>query len=191
MQVNALPELSYVVVNHRISVDSQPQVRCSLEDLSSSRCTWRLPLKAVYDKIVKLVKPIAKRFDLDLDLFGETAFYRSSPDAVSGGQLKVFGIKYISLSLFLSVTSICSPRWLLTQVSRNSELSPAPISLTSAPTWEALSGTIQHIYAQRFEDGLVVSPALMTGNTDTRFMVSCPGRRGFVLTQSELSFSWI
>lgn len=49
------------------------------------------------------------------------------------------------------------------------ELEPAPISQTSqSEKWKLLASTIKHSFDERFGD-LIVSPSVMTGNTDTRF----------------------
>lgn len=88
LEVNALPETSFVVVNYRISVDSTPQF--------------------VMDKITSRVLPIAKKHGLDVDAFGTKYSFRAealaeegsfgsfgfSSDAdVPGGELKITALK--------------------------------------------------------------------------------------------------
>ncbi|KAL8291771.1 hypothetical protein RQP46_002029 [Phenoliferia psychrophenolica] len=109
----------------------------------------------VRDKITERILPLAKKHSLDLDAFGQKFSFKSEVLAdgmdfmsqpfseVSGGELKIMAIN---------------------------ELEPAPVSPTSAPQWKLLSSTIKHAYGAKYPDGLVVSPSVMTGNTDTRFM---------------------
>ncbi|KAK4704079.1 Gly-Xaa carboxypeptidase, partial [Phenoliferia sp. Uapishka_3] len=129
VKVNALPETSYVVVNYRVAVDSSPQV--------------------VIDKITTLMLPIAHKFSLDLDAFGQKFSFKpeesleGASDEIVGGELKILAVN---------------------------ALEPAPISPTASKQWKILSSTIQHVYQSKYPDGLVVSPSVMTGNTDTRFM---------------------
>ncbi|GAA5893738.1 hypothetical protein JCM5296_001121 [Sporobolomyces johnsonii] len=125
IKVNALPELSYVVVNYRIEVNSDPQ--------------------AIKHHISKIVSPIAKQFNLDVDLFGSTHSFRAGPELESGGSLQVWSIN---------------------------DLFPAPVSPVDSPAWDLFSGTLKHTFGPRSGNSseLVVAPAIMTGNTDTRYM---------------------
>ncbi|KAI5480436.1 peptidase family M20/M25/M40 [Pseudohyphozyma bogoriensis] len=125
--------------------------------------------KDVKDKITKQLFATAKKYKLDVDAFGTTYSFRPSPQSPSRGVLKAIGI---------------------------GELEAAPVSLTSARPWEVLSSTIQHAFSNRFPDGLVVSPGMDTGNTDThsywsltkniyRFTPSDPSSNEFIHTVDE------
>ncbi|GAA5949200.1 hypothetical protein JCM21900_000857 [Sporobolomyces salmonicolor] len=133
VKVNALPELSYVVVNYRIDVNSEPQ--------------------AIKHHISKIVSPIAEQFQLEVDLFGSKHSFRQGNGLESGGSLQVESIK------------LTRPEW-------SSDLFPAPVSPVDSPAWDVFSGTIKHAFGPRFGSSseLIVAPAIMTGNTDTRYM---------------------
>lgn len=98
--------------------------------------------QVIEDRISRHLEIIGKRYSLDIDAFGELTSYRSGIEPVATGHLVVTGIN---------------------------ELEPAPVTPTGTKEWETLAATIQHVYASRFDKGLVVSPCVMTGNTDTRF----------------------
>lgn len=92
---------------------------------------------------------LAKAHNLDLDAFGKKISVRSD-EAISGGQLKLVGIKYVD---------IYSPCFDDSYFSR-SELEPAPVSPTSTKEWQVLSASIKHAFADRY-DSLLVSPCVM------------------------------
>lgn len=56
----------------------------------------------------------------------------------------------------------------------DSELPVAPVSpTTGSKAWDILSGTIKHTL-NRSKGELIVSPGIMTGNTDTRRVAELP-----------------
>ncbi|GAA5910995.1 hypothetical protein JCM6882_006742 [Rhodosporidiobolus microsporus] len=130
VKVNALPELVVLVVNYRVDVASDTD--------------------AVKKRIVALVKPIAERFHLEVDGFGEHFSYASS--GVSGGRLDIRA-------------SVDHPA--------------APLSPTeNNPIWDTFAGSIKHAFGHRFPDSdLLVSPSLMLGNTDVRWYTNVTKNR--------------
>ncbi|GAA6002515.1 hypothetical protein JCM10207_001158 [Rhodosporidiobolus poonsookiae] len=128
VKVNALPELVNVVVNYRVDVSSSTQ--------------------EVKQRIVELVKPLARRFNLELDAFGHSY----SSESTAGGKLVV---------------------------EATVEHPAAPLSSTTDnPVWDTFAGTIKHAFGHRFPDqDLVVSPALMLGNTDVRWYTNVTPNR--------------
>ncbi|GAA5928677.1 M20 family metallopeptidase [Sporobolomyces koalae] len=117
VKVNALPESVELVANYRVAVGSS--------------------VEAVKEHIAALVRPVADRFELSIELFGS----QMTRAGESGGHIKVVSIN---------------------------ELQPAPVSPTSGSVaWDVLAGTIRHTLDR--DDQLVVAPAIMTGNTDTRY----------------------
>ncbi|KAM0750795.1 carboxypeptidase S [Meredithblackwellia eburnea MCA 4105] len=137
VKVNALPETAFVVINHRIAVDSNSQ--------------------QVMDHVTERVLPLVKKHGLDLDAFGNKFSFRDQA-VLDQAEVGVFG----------QLLSADVPGGELKIVAVNA-LEPAPVSPTNSSQWELLSSTIQHCYGPQFPDGLVVSPAVMTGNTDTRY----------------------
>lgn len=74
--MNALPELVSATVNYRVSVDSMPHV--------------------VREKVVKIVKPLAKKFGLEVNAFGESIDVDAKDGKrAPGGVLDIVGIKYV------------------------------------------------------------------------------------------------
>lgn len=73
VKVNALPEVAFAVVNHRIAVDS------SVQDVKES--------------IRKVVEPIATANNLELDFFGEALRAGSLGGAETAGRLVVESLK--------------------------------------------------------------------------------------------------
>lgn len=69
VKVNALPELGFVTVNYRVSVDQT--------------------LREVEESIVKHILPLAERFGLDVSAFGEEHSYRPPGALVSPGKLVI------------------------------------------------------------------------------------------------------
>lgn len=147
VKINAMPEKIRIGVNHRIAPqNSIPEVK---------------------SHILKLLKPIAKKYGLSVIAFkGEEL----NPADLDADEFKpTYEVDY---NATLALTSSQG-----TQV--------APISPSSGPVWDVFSGTIQHSFA--FEDGTVVPVGeLMTGNTDTRHYLNLsthiyrwtPTRRG-------------
>ncbi|KAH8913972.1 hypothetical protein BT69DRAFT_43753, partial [Atractiella rhizophila] len=120
VKVNALPELTFVVVDHRIRPGSTP------ED--------------IMEHVASLIDPIAQEFSLDVEAFGISRNHSTSEEW--GGALKLTAIK---------------------------PLNPAPVSPPN-DAWAKLSGTIRHVYENDEYPKVIVAPAIMTGNTDTRHM---------------------
>ncbi|KAL7628342.1 hypothetical protein AAE478_002544 [Parahypoxylon ruwenzoriense] len=111
-------------------------------------------ISAVKANILKQIQPIVKKFRLSVIAFkGED----HNPD-VELGEITEGGV----------VNPMYEVDYNGTLVLRSSQATlVAPISPTSGPVWDVLSGTIQHSFA--FEGGRVVPVGeLMTGNTDTR-----------------------
>lgn len=107
--VNALPETSFVVVNHRIAVDSSASVRPR-----SSSCVEHVSKysnsQVIKEKLTDHAVALAKVHNLDVDAFGEK-FSFGEDGALSGGQLKLVGIKCVSLrSSFVPECSFLSQR---------------------------------------------------------------------------------
>lgn len=114
VKVNALPERTTAVVNHRINIGEHSS------DVTS--------------KITHIARKVAHKYNLTLHAFGNESETPSS----------------ITLS------------------NKAHTLEPAPITPTEATTvspWSILSGTIKALYGE----DIVVAPALMTGNTDTKY----------------------
>lgn len=76
------------------------------------------------------------------------------------------------------------------------ELEAAPVTLTTTKQWALLAGTIGHAFSTRFPQGIVVSPSMDTGNTDShadwnltkeifRFTPSDPKVHEFIHTVNE------
>ncbi|GAA5842474.1 hypothetical protein JCM11251_007323 [Rhodosporidiobolus azoricus] len=130
VKVNALPELVTLVVNYRVDVASSPD--------------------AVKSRIVDLVKPVAKRFHLEVNGFGEKISYAT--DILQGGRLDIGAAV---------------------------EHPAAPLSSTdNNPVWDTFAGTIKHTFGHRFpEQDLLVSPSLMLGNTDVRWYTNVTQNR--------------
>lgn len=114
VKVNALPERTSVVVNHRVNIGDKPET--------------------VWKRIKKISKPIAKKYNLTLHAFDGT---EEAPE---------------SISLSASETT----------------LNPAPVTPTDADRmtpYRVLAGTTRALYGEE----MIVSPGIMTGNTDTRY----------------------
>ncbi|KAI0675970.1 carboxypeptidase S [Trametes maxima] len=126
VKVNALPEHAEVIVNHRIDIHSS--------------------VGALKRHIENVVRPIAERFGLDLEAFGEAIKFEEGRE--SAGLLKIsdaFG----------------------------TALEPAPITPTghSGP-FQLLSGTIIGVLGSSHREGydkkVFIAPGMSTGNTDTK-----------------------
>ncbi|KAM0754235.1 carboxypeptidase S [Meredithblackwellia eburnea MCA 4105] len=118
----------------------------ALPETTSFTVNYRIDVNSnpqeVKDKITSLLLPIAQKHHLEVEAFG-TTFGSPSSTSAAGGLLKV-------------VTHV--------------ELAPAPITPTSgSAVWEVLSGTIQHVFVDKYNGTLVVSPCIMGGNGDTAF----------------------
>ncbi|KAL1691810.1 hypothetical protein GGG16DRAFT_112730 [Schizophyllum commune] len=120
---NALPEQAFVVINHRISTSSNSST-IQAGDIARAR-------------------PIAEKFNLTLEAFGETL---SNPAYPSFGRLAIG-----SKDQFF--------------------LDPAPVTPFSADSkpWNLLGGTIKAVHAAQVGEDIVVAPGVPSGNTDTRF----------------------
>ncbi|KAJ2920853.1 hypothetical protein H1R20_g16240, partial [Candolleomyces eurysporus] len=126
---NALPEQAWAIVNHRVSVTS------SVAELK--------------ERDVKLLEPIARKFNLSYTAFGAQ---------ITEGGVPAHG------SLVLS------------DLSRGG-LEPAPVTPTGADAlpYKLLSGTIKatfNAYRGKIDSDtseIVVAPSMMSGNTDTKF----------------------
>lgn len=91
VKVNALPETSFFVVNHRVAVDSTLQVRFVLLSVRRLILTTPSPQQAVKDNIAAQMKQVAKRHSLDVEMFGEQYSFRTEDK--SGGLLEVVVIQ--------------------------------------------------------------------------------------------------
>jgi Gly-Xaa carboxypeptidase len=99
-------------------------------------------LKTVIDRDTRLVKPLAEAFNLSFTAFGTCVFPEGKP---ANGHLEL------------------NDAW-------GYALEPAPITPIDGAPYKLLSGTIIAAYkAQTDNDTIVVSPAVMSGNTDTRY----------------------
>lgn len=142
VKVNALPETAYAVINHRIA-----EHRCILRlSICLVRLLARSSVGELKQRLAKVLHPIAKRFDLSLDVFGRNV----SAGTGTGGHLAL------------------SVAW-------ESGLEPAPVTPTgdSAP-FVLLSGTIQATARRtpRYENRtFIVKPTLALGNTGAFFDV--------------------
>ncbi|KAI0831872.1 carboxypeptidase S [Trametes gibbosa] len=123
VKTNALPERAEAIVNHRIDVHSS--------------------VGALKKRITAVVKPVAERFGLELDAFGETGDVEGS-----SGLLKIsdaFG----------------------------TALEPAPVTpLGDSGPFQLLSGTIVGVLGASNRTGYdkktFIAPGMSTGNTDTK-----------------------
>ncbi|KAK7687700.1 hypothetical protein QCA50_008916 [Cerrena zonata] len=125
---NALPENAYAVVNHRIAQHSS--------------------VSAVKAHIVDTLTPIAKKFNLTLDAFGDELHGMSN--VVSSGHLKL------------------TDAW-------GTALEPAPVTpWIENSAFDFLAGTIQTVVktSKRWNNPdipVAVAPGILSGNTDTRY----------------------
>lgn len=107
----------------------------------------------VKTKILTLTKKVAKKYGLELDAFGAANTLGNLPD-----------------------NELPKGKFILTAIG---ELDPAPLTpVENNPTWDLIGGTIRHVYEDFavFPDSdpsvdpkVQMSPAVMTGNTDTRY----------------------
>ncbi|KAH9849891.1 carboxypeptidase S [Lenzites betulinus] len=123
VKTNALPEHAEVIVNHRIDVHSS--------------------VGALKQRIVAVVKPVAQRFGLELDAFGETGIAEGSS-----------GLLEISDAF-------------------GTALEPAPVTpLGDGGPFQLLSGTIIGVLGSSNRTGYdkkaFIAPGMSTGNTDTK-----------------------
>ncbi|CDO72068.1 hypothetical protein BN946_scf184962.g11 [Trametes cinnabarina] len=125
VKTNALPERAEVVVNHRIDIHSS--------------------VAALKKRIAAVVQPVAERFGLDLDAFGENVVLPSDGERESAGLLRIsdaFG----------------------------TALEPAPITpMGESGPFKLLSGTIIGVLGASNRTGydkkIFVAPGMSTGNT--------------------------
>ena len=142
---NALPELAWAVVNHRISV-----IRYDYHPLRTVHNWCDFPCSSVSEvqaRDTALLTQLANTFNLTYNAFGSQI---SEEGASASGTLT------------------------LSAMIQNS-LEPAPITPIGedAAPYQLLSGTIKATYnAHRSindADTVIVAPSTMSGNTDTRF----------------------
>lgn len=115
----------------------------------NSRIAVEQDLEFAKSSVVKTLYGFARRFDFGIEAFGV---------ALPGFEDTTKGV--------FKVTS-------------HGDLEPAPItSIENNPTWDVLAGTIKHVFEDfasypesELADGspVIVTPSLMTGNTDTKF----------------------
>lgn len=125
LKINALPEEVVTEVNHRIIYGSS--------------------IGQIQEKVLRAVRPVAKRFGLSIDAFGvRMEFDDSTP------------LGKVTLTTY-------------------DGLQTAPVTPTeNNPTWKLLSGTIRHVFEDSKsafnvnQKPIFVAPSIMSGNTDTR-----------------------
>ncbi|KAG0688583.1 hypothetical protein C6P40_000765 [Pichia californica] len=132
VKVNALPEFVELRLNSRIALEEN--------------------ITFAYEKFVKNVETIAKKYDLGLNVEYP---YNKGEDVVilPPTDVGVFSVK----SLFV--------------------LEPSPITPVGDKKWKVFAGTTRHIYEElaypeiyeNSEEQVIVTPGLGTGNTDTRY----------------------
>ncbi|KAI5480516.1 carboxypeptidase S [Pseudohyphozyma bogoriensis] len=114
VKINAIPEYSEVVINHRVSIDST--------------------LESVYSHIKDVVLPIAEKHGLTLNIFNETI--RFEPDLaedIPGGELKIYADRKTIKPAPISPTS--APQWaLLSSTIQHVYADQYPQGLTVAPS---------------------------------------------------------
>lgn len=88
VKVNALPETSSVVVNYRVSVDSSTSVRLGHDHSPLFMKLTRVPAlyQVVKNRVAKHMVALARKFHLDLEVFGEKSSF-ALKGKVSGGLL--------------------------------------------------------------------------------------------------------
>lgn len=106
--------------------------------VANHRVSVDAEVQDVKDKLERLIAPVAKKHGIDVDFFGKEV--QAQAGGPSASKLKLKGIN---------------------------ALEPAPITPTGTAAWEVLSSAIQGVFAKDGEP-IIVSPAIMTGNTDTR-----------------------
>lgn len=116
-----------------------------VEATLNQRVAIESSVQETVDHLVEMhLKPIAEKYNLGLIVHGETIF---EPTANGFFDLK-----------------------------KTLNFNPAPSTPTSGKEWDLFAGTIRHIYEdfifpEKFVDSeLVVSPSVMSGNTDTKSM---------------------
>lgn len=131
VKVNALPEVVTAVVNHRIAMGSNHQ--------------------ELQDRVVEVLSPIIKRYNLTLDAFGEVKHAGAGKVVLS----EAFG--YYTDPAPISPFTVEDPVWrVMASTARGMWASRPDVSA---------DGTMVQLEAG---DDLVMSPFAMTGNTDTR-----------------------
>ncbi|ODQ80647.1 hypothetical protein BABINDRAFT_160894 [Babjeviella inositovora NRRL Y-12698] len=139
---NALPEHVRLVVNHRISTD---------ETVGST-----------IEHLLEVVQSIADKYHYPVYYDNKT---------VSLQKFRIENADYKSLG----------SSWGEFNITILDSLEPAPISLTRDDVWKVLAGTTRHVFEDAVfnadtlfgclmtTDSVIVSPALMPANTDTRY----------------------
>lgn len=146
VKINALPEVVTALVNHRISVAS------SVDELQHA--------------IIKKLAPKAAELGLELEAWGKSvdlAAYAASSRGCTGS---MFGHKK-------KKPAPAKRGKLVIDVAFNSTLDVAPVSpyTLDSPAWNIFAGTTRSVYESGPNAGrgeLIVSPAVFTGNTDTK-----------------------
>ena len=148
MKSNALPELAWAVVNHRISVLRYDHSSKLFANSTKLICDFLCSsVSEVQNHDTVLLKHLAKTFNLTYSAFGRQI---SEEGASASGTLTL-------------------------SAAFQNGLEPAPITPTGADAapYQLLSGTIKATYnAHRSindADAIIVAPSIMSGNTDTRF----------------------
>ncbi|KAI0085827.1 carboxypeptidase S [Irpex rosettiformis] len=125
VKTNALPENAYVIVNHRIA-----------------------GYRALKSRLIDVLSPVAVRFNLSIDAFGEALGDLASRKVAYG--------KVVLSDAF------------------GTGLEPAPITpTTESPPYELLSGIIRNVIETSNRKAyvgrkVVVAPGILRGNTDTK-----------------------
>ncbi|TCD69101.1 hypothetical protein EIP91_008743 [Steccherinum ochraceum] len=137
VKVNALPEEASAVVNHRIAGYSS--------------------VSAVQTRIVEVLLPAAKKYNISIDAFGEEVDPSDDDDDDDEGLSRAYAGRVTLSDAF------------------GTALEPAPITPTSKnPAYEFISGTIIAVSktsakGKGSDKPVVVAPGFLIGNTDTRF----------------------
>ncbi|KAF8323709.1 Zn-dependent exopeptidase [Clavulina sp. PMI_390] len=143
IKINALPERAEVQINHRVATYSSTAENAK--------------------RVASLLVPIAEKFHLALDAFGELQNLTYSSDSSlfnpsirthsepPSSDVKVVGTMRLSDS---------DGKW----------LEPSPITPTDAAPFKILAGSIRQSWkAGGKQEEIFVAPGVMGGNTDTRY----------------------
>lgn len=119
---NALPESVQLLTNHRIAIESN--------------------IEEVKTRFVSRVKAVATKFELGLQVDGETVL-----ESTQNGHFSVRDAGH--------------------------SLEVAPKTPVGDDVWKTLAGATRHVYEDvvftNMTEPIIVAPAIMTGNTDTRY----------------------
>jgi Gly-Xaa carboxypeptidase len=145
---NALPELAWAVVNHRISV------------LRFDHCSQKT-LRIVHDcqAVIFFSSSVSEVQAHDTALLKHLA--------------KTFNLTYIAFGVQISEEGASASGTLTLSKAFHNGRDPAPITPTDAAPYQLLSGTIKATYSTHrsinHADPVIVAPSILAGNTDTRF----------------------